>query len=174
MKRSVSALGQTDLKGGSPSVASEFDTIFTKNKKNPLGSTTPFPRGESTTKANSKQSETKKSYLSDVDQSLYNVYSTNDIPLCFSKPIIESEIAYLNEKKSEVEKNFWSNVSVRLPNHLKGTLASRITAPVLAKRLGFSLCQIFELIEAGSIICRNGLIPAEEAERLLQPKIEKV
>lgn len=104
----------------------------------------------------------------------YNIYSPQGVPLRLDNSIIESEIAYLNEKKSEVEKNFWSNVSVRLPNHLKGTLASRITAPVLAKRLGFSLCQIFELIEAGSIICRNGLIPAEEAERLLQPKIEKV
>ena len=99
----------------------------------------------------------------------YNIYGKSGIPLRLDKSILESEIANLTDKKSELEKNFWSNVSLRLSNPLKG-----ISSPVLAKRLGFSLCQIFELIEAGSIICRNGLIPAEEAERLLQPKIEKV
>ena len=171
MKRSVSALGQTDLKGGSLSVASEFDTIFTKNEQNPLGFPTHFPRGESTTKAISKQSETKKSHLSDVDQSLHNVYSTNEIPLCFSKPIIQSGIADLTDKNSKVVSNFWTNLSLRISKPLKET-PPQISTPVLAKRLGYPLCQIFELIEAGSIICRNGLIPDEEAERLLHPKIE--
>ena len=99
----------------------------------------------------------------------YNIYEESGIPLRLDKSIHESEIANPTDKKSEVEKNFWSKVSLRLSNPLKG-----ISSSVLAKRLGFSLCQIFELIEAGSIICRNGLIPEEEAERLLQPKIEKV
>ena len=171
MKRSVSALGQTDLKAGSLSVASEFDTIFSKIEEKPLGSTTHFPRGESTTKAISKQSETKKSHLSDVHQTLHNVYSPNETPLCFSKPIIQSGIAGLTDKNSKVVSNFWTNVSLRISKPLKET-PPRISTPVLAKRLGYPLCQIFELIEAGSIICRNGLIPDEEAERLLHPKIE--
>jgi hypothetical protein len=88
--------------------------------------------------------------------------------------ISASELQIPNAVKSEPLKNFWTNVAVGNRKSLKGTLASRLSPLVLAKRLGFSLCQIFELIEAGSIICRNGLIPAEEAERLLQPKIEKV
>jgi hypothetical protein len=78
------------------------------------------------------------------------------------------------ERFSGVEVDLKLRVAVGNRKPLKGTLASRLSPLVLAKRLGFSLCQVFELIEAGSIICRNGLIPEEEAERLLQPKIEKV
>jgi hypothetical protein len=115
------------------------------------------------------KTDSKAGSPSDVSEIRYNIYGESGIPLRLDKSIHESEIANLTDKKSEVEKNFWSNVSLRLPNSLKG-----ISSSVLAKRLGFSLCQVFELIEAGSIICRNGLIPEEEAERLLQPKIEKV
>jgi len=115
------------------------------------------------------KTDSKAGSLSDVSKIRYNIYGESEIPLRLDKSIHESGIANLTDKKSEVEKNFWSNVSLRLPNSLKG-----ISSSVLAKRLGFSLCQVFELIEAGSIICRNGLIPEEEAERLLQPKIEKV
>lgn len=104
----------------------------------------------------------------------YNIYDEKVSRVGIDCIISASEFQIPNAVKSEPLKNFWTNVAVGNRNSLKGTLASRITAPVLAKRLGFSLCQIFELIEAGSIICRNGLIPAEEAERLLQPKIEKV
>jgi hypothetical protein len=120
------------------------------------------------------KTDSKAGSQSDVSEIRYNIYDERGIPLRLDNSIPESGIAYLNEKKSAVGKNFWSNTSVRLSNPLKGTLASRLSPLVLAKRLGFSLCQVFELIEAGSIICRNGLIPAEEAERLLQPKIEKV
>jgi hypothetical protein len=102
----------------------------------------------------------------------YNIYSPQRVPLGIDIVLSESEIALPTEKKSSVVSNFWSNVSLGTSKSL--TADSRISSSVLAKRLGFSLCQIFELIEAGSIICRNGLIPAEEAERLLQPKIEKV
>jgi len=111
---------------------------------------------------------------SDSNQIRHNIYSPQRVPLGIDIVLSESEIALPTEKKSEVEKNFWSNVSVGTRKPLKGTLASRLSPLVLAKRLGFSLCQVFELIEAGSIICRNGFIPDEEAERLLQPNIEKV
>ena len=174
MKRSELRVAKTDSKAGSPSDASECDTIFTKNDPKRLASPTHFPRGKSTTQPILKQSENKKSNRSDAHQTSYNVYGNSGIPLRLDKSILESEIANLTDKKSEVEKNFWSNASLSLSKPLKGTLASRLSPLVLAKRLGFSLCQVFELIEAGSIICRNGLIPAEEAERLLQPKIEKV
>jgi len=121
-----------------------------------------------------KQTHSNDGVPTDSSQIRYNIYSPQRVPLGIDIVLSESEIALPTEKKSEVEKNFWSNVSVGTRNPLKGTLASRLSPLVLAKRLGFSLCQVFELIEAGSIICRNGLIPAEEAERLLQPKIEKV
>lgn len=111
---------------------------------------------------------------SDSNQIRHNIYSPQRVPLGIDIVLSESEIALPTEKKSEVEKNFWSTVSVGTRKPLKGTLSSRLSPLVLAKRLGFSLCQVFELIEAGSIICRNGFIPDEEAERLLQPKIEKV
>lgn len=111
---------------------------------------------------------------SDSNQIRHNIYSPPSVPLGIDIVLSESEIALPTEKKSEVEKNFWSNVSLGSRKPLKGTLASRLSPLVLAKRLGFSLCQVFELIETGSIICRNGFIPDEEAERLLQPKIEKV
>lgn len=121
-----------------------------------------------------KQTHSNDGVPTDSSQIRYNIYSPQRVPLGIDIVLSESEIALPTEKKSEVEKKFWSNVSVGTRNPLKGTLASRLSPLVLAKRLGFSLCQVFELIEAGSIICRNGLIPAEEAERLLQPKIEKV
>lgn len=111
---------------------------------------------------------------SEANEIRYNIYSASPRPLGIDIVLSESEIALPTEKKSEVEKNFWSNSSVGIGKQLKGTLSSRLSPLVLAKRLGFSLCQVFELIEQGSIICRNGLIPEEEAERLLHPKIEKV
>ncbi len=119
-----------------------------------------------------KQTHSNDGVPSDSSQIRYNIYSPKRVPLGIDIVLSESEIALPTEKKSAVEKNFWSNVSLGTSKSL--TADSRISSSVLAKRLGFSLCQIFELIEAGSIICRNGLIPAEEAERLLQPKIEKV
>ena len=119
-----------------------------------------------------KQTHLNDGVPTDSSQIRYNIYSPQSIPLGIDIVLSESEIALPTEKKSSVVSNFWSNVSLGTSKSL--TADSRISSSVLAKRLGFSLCQIFELIEAGSIICRNGLIPAEEAERLLQPKIEKV
>jgi hypothetical protein len=127
-------------------------------------------------KSVSQQKETSSNAGLPSEQSeiRYNIYDERASRLGIDVIISESELRVASERKSEPLKNFWSNVSVGNRKPLKGTLASRLSPLVLAKRLGFSLCQIFELIEAGSIICRNGLIPAEEAERLLQPKIEKV
>jgi hypothetical protein len=119
-----------------------------------------------------KQTHLNDGVPTDSSQIRDNIYSPQSIPLGIDIVLSESEIALPTEKKSSVVSNFWSNVSLGTSKSL--TADSRISSSVLAKRLGFSLCQIFELIEAGSIICRNGLIPAEEAERLLQPKIEKV
>ena len=122
-------------------------------------------------KSVSPQKETSSSVglPSAVSEIRYNIYGEQKNLLGIDCVISESELQIPNAVKSEPLKNFWSNVAVGNRNPLKG-----ISSSVLAKRLGFSLCQVFELIEAGSIICRNGLIPAEEAERLLQPKIEKV
>lgn len=121
-----------------------------------------------------KETSSNAGLPSEANEIRYNIYDEKVSRVGIDCIISASELQIPNAVKSEPLKNFWTNVAVGNRNSLKGTLASRITAPVLAKRLGFSLCQIFELIEAGSIICRNGLIPAEEAERLLQPKIEKV
>jgi hypothetical protein len=122
-------------------------------------------------KSVSPQKETSSSVglPSAVSEIRYNIYGEQKNLVGIDCVISESELQIPNAVKSEPLKNFWSNVAVGNRNPLKG-----ISSSVLAKRLGFSLCQVFELIEAGSIICRNGLIPAEEAERLLQPKIEKV
>lgn len=122
-------------------------------------------------KSVSPQKETSSSVglPSAVSEIRYNIYGEQKNLLGIDCVISESELQIPNAVKSEPLKNFWSNVAVGNRNPLKG-----ISSSVLAKRLGFSLCQVFELIEAGSIICRNGLIPEEEAERLLQPKIEKV
>ena len=122
-------------------------------------------------KSVSPQKETSSSVglPSAVSEIRYNIYGEQKNLVGIDCVISESELQIPNAVKSEPLKNFWSNLAVGNRNPLKG-----ISSSVLAKRLGFSLCQVFELIEAGSIICRNGLIPAEEAERLLQPKIEKV
>lgn len=116
-----------------------------------------------------KETSSKGGLPSDQNKIRYNIYGKQKNLLGIDCVISESELQIPSVVKSDTLKNFWSNVSVGNRNSLKG-----ISSSVLAKRLGFSLCQIFELIEAGSIICRNGLIPEEEAERLLQPKIEKV
>lgn len=116
-----------------------------------------------------KETSSKGGLPSDQNEIRYNIYGKQKNLLGIDCVISESELQIPSVVKSDTLKNFWSNVSVGNRNPLKG-----ISSSVLAKRLGFSLCQIFELIEAGSIICRNGLIPEEEAERLLQPKIEKV
>ena len=116
-----------------------------------------------------KETSSKGGLPSDHNEIRYNIYGKQKNLLGIDCVISESELQIPSVVKSDTLKNFWSNVSVGNRNSLKG-----ISSSVLAKRLGFSLCQIFELIEAGSIICRNGLIPEEEAERLLQPKIEKV
>jgi len=121
-----------------------------------------------------KETSLKGGLPSEQNEIRYNIYGEQKNLLGIDCVISESELRVASETKSEPLKNFWSNLSVGNRKPLKGTLASRLSPLVLAKRLGFSLCQVFELIEAGSIICRNGLIPEEEAERLLQPKIEKV
>jgi hypothetical protein len=115
-----------------------------------------------------KETSSKGGLPSDQNEIRYNIYGKQKNLLGIDCVISESELRVASETKSEPLKNFWSNVSVGNRNSLKG-----ISSSVLAKRLGFSLCQVFELIEAGSILCRNGLIPEEEAERLLQPKIQK-
>jgi hypothetical protein len=127
-------------------------------------------------RSDSPQKETSSNAgLPSVESEIrYNIYDEKVSRVGIDCIISASELQIPNAVKSEPLKNFWTNVAVGNRKSLKGTLASRLSPLVLAKRLGFSLCQIFELIEAGSIICRNGLIPAEEAERLLQPKIEKV
>jgi len=104
-------------------------------------------------------------------RSLYNIYDPQKNLVGIDVVISASELQLPTAVESDPLKNFWSNVAVGNRNPLKET-PPRISTPVLAKRLGYPLCQIFELIEAGSIICRNGLIPDEEAERLLHPKIE--
>jgi hypothetical protein len=121
-----------------------------------------------------KETSSNAGLLSVESEIRYNIYDEKVSRVGIDCIISASELQIPNAVKSEPLKNFWTNVAVGNRKSLKGTLASRLSPLVLAKRLGFSLCQIFELIEAGSIICRNGLIPAEEAERLLQPKIEKV
>jgi hypothetical protein len=171
VKKNASPLKETSSNAGLPSVASEFDTIFTKLDAERLVSRTSFPKIISTYQPISVATDGEKKVPTAGHQTLHNVYSPNKNPLGIDVVISASELQLPTAKKSDELKNFWSNLAVGNRNSLKETLP-RISTPVLAKRLGYPLCQIFELIEAGLIICRNGLIPDEEAERLLHPKIE--
>ena len=119
-------------------------------------------------KSESRQNKTSLNAGLPSEQSeiRYNIYDEKGFRVGIDSIISESEIRLPNATKHQVVSPFCPNLAVGISKPLSPL--------VLAKRLGFSLCQVFELIEAGAIICRNGLIPAEEAERLLHPKIEKV
>ena len=165
MKKNVSPQKETSKNAGLPSVENKIRYNLYGESKKLLGIHTAI--------SESKLPVPTEKVPSVGNEIRYNIYGESASAVGIDCVISESELQIPNAVKSEPLKNFWSNSALGTSKPLKGTLASRISPLALAKRLGFSLCQVFELIEAGSIICRNGLIPAEEAERLLNPKIEK-
>ena len=172
MKKNASPLKETYSNAGLPSADHRsLYNVYSKPKK-PLGIDVAISKNELRLPTAKLATAGEKKLPTAENRSSHKIYFPKKIPLGIDVVISESELKLPTAVESDPLKNFWSNLALGSRNPLKGKLDSRISTPVLAKRLGYPLCQIFELIEAGSIICRNGLIPDEEAERLLHPKIE--
>ena len=86
--------------------------------------------------------------------------------LRLGKPNLQSVVANLTEKNNQLEKKICPNTSLGF--------SKSMSLVVLAKAMGYALCQIYQIVSAGGIKSKNGFVSAEEAERLLHPKIQKI